>query len=60
MRCNCTAIGAEAAWIPTPGDRGLLFTLRLYNPAAAQEAIRAAESREAMSTKQASDAYSES
>jgi hypothetical protein len=23
---------ADAVWLPTPGDRGLMFTLRLYNP----------------------------
>jgi hypothetical protein len=25
--------GQAAVWLPTPGDRGLVFTLRLYNPA---------------------------
>jgi hypothetical protein len=25
--------GGESLWLPTPGDRGLLFTLRVYNPA---------------------------
>ena len=25
--------GAERPWLPTPGDRGLMFTLRVYNPA---------------------------
>lgn len=27
--------GQPSAWIPTPGDRGLRFTLRVYRPAPA-------------------------
>lgn len=30
--------GATEPWLPTPGDRGLLFTLRVYNPAAGLQA----------------------
>ena len=30
-----------APWLPTPGDRGLSFTLRLYNPAAGLSAAPA-------------------
>jgi len=30
-----------AAWLPTPGDRGLLLTLRVYNPAPALQAAPA-------------------
>ncbi|MFZ4757923.1 MAG: DUF1214 domain-containing protein [Burkholderiaceae bacterium] len=29
---------AGSPWLPTPGDRGLLFTLRVYNPGAALQA----------------------
>lgn len=29
------------AWLPTPGDRGLMFTLRVYNPEAALAAAPA-------------------
>ena len=32
---------ADTAWLPTPGDRGLTFTLRLYNPAPALAAAPA-------------------
>jgi hypothetical protein len=34
-RANPTVAGAALAsppWLPTPGDRGLIFTLRVYNP----------------------------
>lgn len=56
---QCMLFDDNGAAVPSPR---LLYgnISSLYNPAAAQEAIRAAESREAMSTKQASDAYSES
>ena len=27
-----TPVSGALAWIPTPGDRGLILTLRLYNP----------------------------
>ena len=30
--------GATEPWLPTPGDRGLVFTLRVYNPAAELQA----------------------
>ena len=30
---NTVSGGGEQPWLPTPGDRGLLFTLRVYNPA---------------------------
>jgi hypothetical protein len=30
--------GSGDPWLPTPGDRGLLFTLRVYNPAASLQA----------------------
>ena len=30
--------GGTEPWLPTPGDRGLLFTLRVYNPAAGLQA----------------------
>jgi hypothetical protein len=30
-----------AAWLPTPGDRGLLLTLRVYNPASTLQAAPA-------------------
>jgi hypothetical protein len=30
--------GGAEPWLPTPGDRGLLFTLRVYNPAAGLQA----------------------
>jgi hypothetical protein len=33
------AVAPAPPWLPTPGDRGLLFTLRVYQPA---EALRAA------------------
>lgn len=26
------ALPAQTSWLPTPGDRGLIFTLRVYNP----------------------------
>lgn len=29
---------ATAAWLPTPGDRGLMFTLRVYHPSPALQA----------------------
>lgn len=29
------AVAAAVPWVPTPGDRGLLLTLRLYQPASA-------------------------
>jgi hypothetical protein len=34
-----------APWLPTPGDRGLSFTLRLYNPAAGLSAAPALAGR---------------
>ena len=33
-----TPISGALAWIPTPGDRGLILTLRLYNPSPALQA----------------------
>jgi hypothetical protein len=33
-----TPISGAIAWIPTPGDRGLILTLRLYNPSPALQA----------------------
>lgn len=30
--------GAAVPWLPTPGDRGLVLTLRVYNPSAALQA----------------------
>lgn len=33
--------GAEQPWLPTPGDRGLMFTLRVYNPTPALAAAPA-------------------
>jgi hypothetical protein len=30
---NPPAAATQTYWLPTPGDRGLIFTLRLYNPA---------------------------
>lgn len=30
--------GATEPWLPTPGDRGLVLTLRVYNPSAALQA----------------------
>jgi hypothetical protein len=30
---------ATTPWLPTPGDRGLMFTLRVYNPEAALQAV---------------------
>ncbi len=32
------APAAGGPWLPTPGDRGLLFTLRVYNPAPSLQA----------------------
>lgn len=32
---------SAAPWLPTPGDRGLMFTLRVYQPAAALRAAPA-------------------
>jgi len=32
---------AELPWLPTPGDRGLMFTLRVYNPDGALQAAPA-------------------
>ena len=31
-------VDGSATWLPTPGDRGLLFTLRVYNPGAPLQA----------------------
>jgi hypothetical protein len=33
-----TPVSRALAWIPTPGDRGLILTLRLYNPGPALQA----------------------
>ena len=33
-----TPVSGALAWIPTPGDRGLILTLRLYNPSPALQA----------------------
>jgi hypothetical protein len=33
-----TPVSGSLAWIPTPGDRGLILTLRLYNPGPALQA----------------------
>jgi hypothetical protein len=33
-----TPVSGALAWIPTPGDRGLILTLRLYNPGPALQA----------------------
>ena len=33
-----TPVSGAIAWIPTPGDRGLILTLRLYNPGPALQA----------------------
>ena len=33
-----TPVSGAIAWIPTPGDRGLILTLRLYNPSPALQA----------------------
>ncbi|RPH44006.1 MAG: DUF1214 domain-containing protein [Burkholderiales bacterium] len=34
-------VGETVPWLPTPGDRGLLLTLRVYNPEAALQAAPA-------------------
>jgi len=38
---NPPAAATPTHWLPTPGDRGLIFTLRLYNPDAALAAAPA-------------------
>lgn len=38
---NTVSGGGEQPWLPTPGERGLMFTLRVYNPAPALAAAPA-------------------
>jgi hypothetical protein len=40
-RSSAAAAAPAEPWLPTPGDRGLLLTLRVYNPEAALQAAPA-------------------